>query len=81
MQELKIHGIYKHFKGGYFLVEDVALDSETQEKMVIYRHLYGDCSLWVRPLKMFLEKLDKNKYPNANQEYRFQLQDMDKIER
>lgn len=81
MQKLKIHGIYKHFKGGYFLVEDIAIDSETQEKMVIYRHLYGDYSLWVRPLKMFVEKLDKNKYPNASQEYRFQLQDMDKIGR
>lgn len=45
MQELKINGIYRHFKGDYYLVEGIAKDSETQEEMVIYRKLYEDCSL------------------------------------
>lgn len=72
MNELIIKGIYKHFKGDYYLVEDVAYDSESKEKMVVYRRLYGDGSLWVRPLDMFLSKVDKNKYPNVEQEYRFQ---------
>ena len=45
MRELKIKGIYKHFKGDYYLVEDIAYHSETKEKMVVYRHLYGNGSL------------------------------------
>ena len=45
MRELKIHGIYRHFKGDYYLVEDIANDSETKEKMVIYRRLYGERNL------------------------------------
>ena len=43
MQELKINGIYRHFKGDYYLVEGIAKDSETQEEMIIYRKLYEDC--------------------------------------
>lgn len=46
MQELKIHGVYKHFKGDYYLVEDIAKDSETKEEMVLYRRLYEDCGLY-----------------------------------
>ena len=77
MRELKIHGIYKHFKGDLYLVEDIAYDSETKDKMVVYRRLYGDGSLWVRPLDMFLSEIDHNKYPNVNQKYRFELQEIE----
>ena len=77
MRDIKIHGIYKHFKGDYYLVEDIAFDSETKDKMVVYRRLYGDGSLWVRPLEMFLSEVDKNKYPNASQKYRFELIEID----
>lgn len=45
MQEIKVKGIYKHFKGDLYLVEDIATHSETKEKYVVYRRLYGDCSL------------------------------------
>ncbi len=76
MQELKINRIYKHFKGNYYLVLGLAKDSETGEDVVIYRQLYDDCSLFVRPLKMFLEKVDKEKYPDVEQIYRFELQDI-----
>ena len=76
MQELKINRIYKHFKGNYYLVLGLAKDSETGEDVVIYRQLYVDCSLFVRPLKMFLGKVDKEKYPDVEQIYRFELQDI-----
>ena len=77
MREIKIHGVYRHFKGDRYLVEDIAFDSETKEKMVVYRRLYGDGSLWVRPLEMFLSEVDHNKYPNVTQKYRFELQEIE----
>ena len=76
MNKLKINGIYKHFKGDYYLVEDIAKDSETKEDMVIYRRLYDDCGLWVRSKEMFLSEVDNIKYPNIKQRYRFELQDI-----
>ena len=73
MNELKVKGIYKHFKGNYYLVEDIAIHSETREKYVIYRALYGENELYIRPYEMFISKVDKQKYPNVTQEYRFEL--------
>jgi hypothetical protein len=48
-------GRYRHYKGKDYEVIAVARHSETEEEMVVYRTLYGDFSLWVRPLKMFIE--------------------------
>ena len=79
MRELKIHGIYKHFKGDYYLVEDVVTHSETKEKMVLYRRLYGDGTLWVRPYDMFLSEVDHENYPNVNQKYRMELQEIESV--
>ena len=71
--DVKIGKVYRHFKGNLYLVEGIATHTETEEKMVVYRALYGDCSLYVRPYDMFVEKVNKIKYPDVIQEYRFQL--------
>ena len=72
MEEIKIKGIYRHYKGDYYIVEDIAQDCETLEKLVIYRALYGNSELWVRPLKDFLKEVNKE-----NQKYRFELQQIE----
>lgn len=79
MREVKINKIYKHFKGDYYLVEDIAKYSETKEEMVLYRKLYDDGSLWVRPKDMFLSEVDHEKYPNVKQKYRFELQEIKSV--
>lgn len=65
-------GLYKHFKGTIYEVIGIATHSETQEQLVIYRPISDKNKLWARPLEMFISKVDKNKYPNVKQEYRFE---------
>lgn len=79
MNEIKIKGIYKHFKGDLYLVEDIAVDSETERPMVVYRALYEDNVLYVRDLEMFLSEVDKVKYPKVKQRYRFELQNIPSV--
>ena len=76
MRKIKINGIYKHFKGNYYLVLDIAKHSETKEEYVIYRELYNDGNIWIRPINLFLSEVDHEKYPNIKQKYRFELQDI-----
>ena len=71
-RKIKIKGVYRHFKGNYYLVEDVAIYSENLSEYVVYRALYGDGKLYIRPLDMFLSKVDKEKYPDVEQVYRFE---------
>ena len=65
---LQLGRVYRHFKGDYYLAEALASDSETGRPFVVYRKLYGDGSLWLRPLDMFLSPVDKEKYrmPHRN---------------
>ncbi len=75
MQELKINGIYKHFKGDYYLVEDIAIDSDDGvTEHVLYRQLYDDGKLYVREMSDFLGEVNKEKYPEVAQKYKFELQ-------
>ena len=71
--------VYKHFKGDLYLVEDIAEHSESGDKLVIYRALYGEGKLYARPYDMFMSKVDREKYPDVLQEYRFQLQDIETL--
>ena len=77
-EKLKIKGVYKHFKNNYYILEDVATHSETGEKYAVYRQLYGNGELYIRPLDMFLSEVDRNKYPDVKQKFRFELQNTEK---
>ncbi len=61
---------YKHFKGKIVEIVCIAKDSETLDDIVVYKE--EDGTIWVRPYKMFTSLVDKQKYPDVNQEYRFE---------
>ena len=78
MDQIKIGKVYRHFKGNYYFVEDVAYDSETKERMVVYKPLYqreDGRSIWVRPEKMFLEEIPERPDNITGQKVRFELVD------
>lgn len=64
--------VVRHFKGNKYEILYIARDSETTEEVVVYRALYADRGVWVRPLDMFLSPVDREKYPDVKQAYRFE---------
>ncbi len=75
MEHLITPGRYRHFKGNFYQVLGIARHSETGEELVVYRPLYGEGGLWVRPLAMFAGPVDREKYPDAPQTWRFERVD------
>lgn len=67
--------VVRHFKGKDYLVLDIAEHTETREKLVIYKALYGKNEVYARPVKMFLSEVDHEKYPDVEQEYRLELKE------
>lgn len=73
MQQIpRPYEVYRHFKGMQYQVLSIATHSETGEQMVVYQQLYAPFGVYVRPLVMFMSKVDKEKYPQIQQEYRFE---------
>ena len=77
MDEVKIGRVYRHFKGNYYFVENVALDSENKERVVIYKPIYDrdDSKIWVRREKMFLEEIPERPDNITGQKHRFEVVD------
>ena len=76
MKKVETGKVYRHFKGNYYFVENVAYDSETQERMVVYRPLYerkDGKQLWIRPEKMFLEEIPERPDNITGQKHRFEV--------
>ena len=76
MKEVQVGRVYRHFKGNYYFVENIAFDSETKERMVVYKPLYereDGRSIWVRPEKMFLEEIPERPDNITGQKSRFAL--------
>lgn len=72
--EIKKGQIYRHFKGDLMKIVGIAKHSEDLSELILYVHVKEENpTIWARPIDMWNEKIDKQKYPNATQEYRFEL--------
>lgn len=71
-RKIQVGEVYKHFKGTYHRIIAIAKHSESLEELVIYTHMDTD-EVWARPYSSFISLVDKEKYPNSKQTYRFEL--------
>jgi hypothetical protein len=72
MRNVKIGQVYKHFKGNCYIIENLAIDSDTLKFIVVYRALYGCNDVWTKKLSNFLEELPKEKQIEFGQIYKYE---------
>lgn len=73
--------VVRHFKGDLYLILGIAQHTETGEKMVVYRALYGNCELFTRPLNMFIEQCSQEQFEKYGQKYRFEKIEIDSVKK
>lgn len=72
MREIQAGEYYRHFKDRLYQIIAIARDANTEERVVVYQAMYGDEDIWVRPYEEFISEVDREKYPDAVQRYRFE---------